>query len=266
MNTMARTEFDRAINASDLQEWIMEVFPDWCEGDIRLIYDHIDDMPTVTINDLADEIKVTNCNYNQFAEDSKKVSISWDHENDLIHREDALNCFHDWIDQRGDVHTADEMPEYQRIEQLTSTQPKRTDKRTETHACDLISRRAAIDVVAKWFRQIDLNPDICIDSIISLPSVQPDTCENTCEIERKSNDMISRQDAIDACIRVREYHAYDEIEEIKALPSAQPEIIRCKDCKHKYLDDMVWNCPFGLPDGEDFFCAYGVKDGDSDDE
>ena len=29
--------------------------------------------------------------------------------------------------------------------------------------------------------------------------------------------------AIDACIRVREYRAYDEIEEIKALPSAQPE-------------------------------------------
>lgn len=44
------------------------------------------------------------------------------------------------------------------------------------------------------------------------------------------------------------------------------EIIHCKDCKHKYLDDMVWNCPFGLPGGEDFFCAYGVKDGDSDEE
>ena len=41
---MARTEFDRTINASDLQEWIMEVFPDWCEGDVRVIYDHIDEM------------------------------------------------------------------------------------------------------------------------------------------------------------------------------------------------------------------------------
>ena len=43
---MPRTEFERAINASDLQEWIMETFPDWCEGDVRLIYDHIDDMPS----------------------------------------------------------------------------------------------------------------------------------------------------------------------------------------------------------------------------
>ena len=61
---MPRTEFERAINASDLQEWIMCTFPDWCEGDVRLIYDHIDDMPTVTIKDTAEEIKVTNCNDN----------------------------------------------------------------------------------------------------------------------------------------------------------------------------------------------------------
>ena len=44
------------------------------------------------------------------------------------------------------------------------------------------------------------------------------------------------------------------------------DLVRCKDCKHKYLDDMVWNCPFGLPGGENFFCGYGAKDGDSDDD
>lgn len=36
----------------------------------------------------------------------------------LIRKEDALNCFHDWVDQHGDVHTADEMPEYRAIEAL----------------------------------------------------------------------------------------------------------------------------------------------------
>lgn len=40
------------------------------------------------------------------------------------------------------------------------------------------------------------------------------------------NDPIERQAAIDACIRVREYRAYDEIEDIKALPPAQREPIR----------------------------------------
>jgi hypothetical protein len=77
----------------------------------------ISEQPTVTINDLTEEIKVTNCNYNQFADVSKK--------GDLISRQDALSCFHDWIDKHGDVHTADEMPEYQRIEQLPSAQPER---------------------------------------------------------------------------------------------------------------------------------------------
>lgn len=37
---------------------------------------------------------------------------------DFISREAALACFHDWIDQYGHEHTADEMTEYQRIEDL----------------------------------------------------------------------------------------------------------------------------------------------------
>ena len=40
--------FDKAINQSDLEEWIMETFPDWCEGDVRLIMNHMDEMPSVT--------------------------------------------------------------------------------------------------------------------------------------------------------------------------------------------------------------------------
>lgn len=40
------------------------------------------------------------------------------------------------------------------------------------------------------------------------------------------------------------------------------EVVRCKDCKHNHLDDMVWKCPFGLPGGENFFCGYGSKDGE----
>ena len=43
---------------------------------------------------------------------------------DLIDREAALNCFHSWVNQYGDVHTPDEMPEYQAIEALPSAQPE----------------------------------------------------------------------------------------------------------------------------------------------
>ena len=44
---------------------------------------------------------------------------------DLIDREAALNCYHDWVDQYGDVHTPDEIPEYQAIEDLPPVQPKK---------------------------------------------------------------------------------------------------------------------------------------------
>lgn len=43
---------------------------------------------------------------------------------DLISRQAALDCFHDWVDRHGEIHTADEMPEYQAIENLPSTQPE----------------------------------------------------------------------------------------------------------------------------------------------
>lgn len=52
---------------------------------------------------------------------------------------------------------------------------KRTDKRTETHACDLISRQAAIDIVRDECRcgeQAEL-----IEELEALPSAQPDTDE-----------------------------------------------------------------------------------------
>ena len=57
------------------------------------------------------------------------------------------------------------------------------------------------------------------------------------------------------------------IEAINDAPAIDAvEVVRCKDCKHRHLDGMTWNCPFGLSGGEDFFCAYGAKDGDSDDD
>lgn len=37
---------------------------------------------------------------------------------DYITKESALSCFHDWIDRYGHEHTADEMVEYQKIEEL----------------------------------------------------------------------------------------------------------------------------------------------------
>ena len=37
------------------------------------------------------------------------------------------------------------------------------------------------------------------------------------------------------------------------------KLVRCKDCRHRYLKDNVWTCPFGLSGGPEFFCAYGAE-------
>ena len=40
------SDFEKLINASDLIEWIMETYPDWCEGAVRGIVDHVDALPS----------------------------------------------------------------------------------------------------------------------------------------------------------------------------------------------------------------------------
>ena len=57
---------------------------------------------------------------------------------DLISKEDALNCFHDWIDRYGYEHTADEDTVYQRIEALDAVR---------CYDEDCISRRVVIEAI-----------------------------------------------------------------------------------------------------------------------
>ena len=61
-----------------------------------------------------------------------------------------------------------------------------------------------------------------------------------------TSDLISRQAAIDAIrastskytgfMEMEMYTDDDAVEAIEALPSAQPEITRCKDCGHFHYD------------------------------
>ena len=97
------------------------------------------------------------------------------------------------------------------------------------------------------------------------------------------NDLISRQAAIEANGLDEEIRCemcenpmhndrgcdgncrYDEIlyekiiqilnKRITPLPSAQPEITRCKDCEHWTNDD----CPFAWGKVEDAFCSYAER-------
>jgi len=81
------------------------------------------------------------------------------------------------------------------------------------------------------------------------------------------DDLISRQAAIDICDNVLDvfrgqFGAGVLVvikESVEELPSAQPEIIRCKDCKHRDLEDKKCDCghdiQWQLPRQDDWFCA-----------
>ena len=88
------------------------------------------------------------------------------------------------------------------------------------HCEDAISRRQAIDEIKRWFDLIKLNPDILIDSIVTLPSVQPAVC-----IAKISFDDQQMKEMVD---------------EAKCeILATQPEqkVVRCKDCKFVWKED-----------------------------
>ena len=99
------------------------------------------------------------------------------------------------------------------------------------------------------------------------------------------NDLISRQAAIDALNEVsehytdkgREWHPHVNfmVEAIENLPSAQPEIVRCRECKwwekqedstlgycnaakHCYYS-LNWEVQIYRRHRADFFCADGER-------
>ena len=91
------------------------------------------------------------------------------------------------------------------------------------------------------------------------------------------SDCISRQAAIDAIAKMmpKSYtpdgsHPADEeifraqeifadcIETIEILPSAQPEIIRCKECRHNNDCEIQYSAQ----SGDEFFCGCAERRGE----
>lgn len=117
------------------------------------------------------------------------------------------------------------------LETVPSVQPeKHTDKRTETHASDLISRQALCEYA---LNQKDKN--ITANDIMRFPPAQPESAKRTAEAAQSvsDSDLISRKAAIDAIrastskytgfMEMEMYTDDDAVEAIEGLPSAQPE-------------------------------------------
>ena len=138
---------------------------------------------------------------------------------------------------------------------------------------DLIERQAAIDAMKDTFKGTMVGTRVAVDAINRLPSAEPNL-QPTCN--QLATDCISRQGAIDAVNELTKwyYETFHEtrptaiavIDKLMDLPSAEPEIIRCKDCKHMIINEkheakpMI--CCFTKMCGTtepDWFCADGER-------
>lgn len=165
---------------------------------------------------------------------------------------------------------------------------------------DLISREEAIDAIlgltncdtAEKLRAYVIEHDLgswwsggalsAVGKVERLPSAEPKTPSNGSITSMKSKkmhdrttgDLISREDAIDAIFSEPLYESgmkkrdADAVvpaiyEKIKSLPSAEPEIIRCRDCKHHDgIRCFRWNST--IITGFDDYCSNAERRGESD--
>ena len=151
---------------------------------------------------------------------------------------------------------------------------KRTNKRAETHACDCISRQAAIDALknerSDWNCDYNVPVDHCIDAIRNLPSAQPELGKNTMPEQPKMDrlgvktgetctDTISRQAAIGAasrgCFELR--GVFQDIKgEIEALPPVTPERKKGKWIRNDNGTYSCSVCQSWIPEEQHYYARY----------
>ena len=133
---------------------------------------------------------------------------------------------------------------------------------------ELISKRAVIEAIEKARANVGHNLERSIGKSIieilddvgedvgKLPSV---LSTNLAEV---STDLISRQDAIDDIWTVSPLARLDckwVDRWLRQLPSAQPEIIRCRECKFASGDSRICMKFDHSPIGELDFCSFAER-------
>lgn len=172
-----------------------------------------------------------------------------------------------WLDNMGYSKLADVVMDEDRF---PSAQPETHDKRTESHACDLIDRqpsyscsheddticrRAAVD--AMFAKMPGLTFGDVLQILHELPSAQPECDKEFVMLKvidlngRPYYSIIYLEDG-------REYEGYSSYDLMviseylkRYFGFAQPEIIRCRDCKHYYFADNR------IPQEQRYVCDIG---------
>ena len=139
---------------------------------------------------------------------------------------------------------------------------------------DLIERQQAIDAVSRGCQEFRGIFAECEKNLNALPSAQP-TQSNASNV-LKTLDCIDRQAAIDAICAVcgndcdKSEFVYNAPQDeqvilcpehycLCTLPSAQPEIVRCKDCKYADNDGVCQNSVGLVIQDDDDFCSKAER-------
>ena len=147
--------------------------------------------------------------------------------NDLIERQVAENAI---CNACGKID-CDQMDTCEKLKLPPAQPEKRTEEHTETHACDLISRQAAIDA---HYEYCNKHPDAgfpvwSLKILEDLPPAQPDMSGYSDKLWKK---------------------AYE-----RGKAEAQDEIVWCKDCKHQIKE---WRTDKRLKDKGYMVCGCEV--------
>ena len=142
------------------------------------------------------------------------------------------------------------------------------------NSSDTISRQAAIDgkICIRRSNGVEIYDDyvVPVEYLKQLPPTQPEPSQLSTNLAEVGTDLISRAKAIKALSTITMYKGSipfnTAVMRIEQLPSAQPEIIRCKDCKYARLtnDGSCKYCDIWFPDEAeymdgDYYCASAER-------
>lgn len=136
---------------------------------------------------------------------------------------------------------------------------------------NLISRQAAIEamtsgVILVTNDSVDVVKkvmELFIDKIKNLPSAEPTQTQRRANADSTQNcalDCISRQAAIDKINKLEYPSSLVDVKRIIVdLPSAQPEIIRCKDCRYTDEDGVCQSSKGLAIQDDDDYCSHAER-------
>lgn len=138
------------------------------------------------------------------------------------------------------------------------------DKDINVPTNDCINRQGAIDELTEYGngRAVYISVEEAVRRMEKLPSALPEAPDI------HVGNMVSISAVVDMAGKSEWFESSDAYNDfvwaINALPSAQPEIIRCKDCKHSehwYADRgrcFLWH-ETGIAVFEDGYCNYAER-------